>query len=197
MASPIAHTVVGLTLGSAWFLPHARPRDWIASARAHWRGLLGCVLLSNAPDIDYLFGLPVGNFNAYHQYGTHTFGFVLALVLGSWWLWNLRDPGQARAHLLLLSALGFSHLLIDLVSGDTGAPYGIMALWPFTPRRIYWPDAAIFMDLDKSSLFNLHNFHAGLRELRLTLPALAFILIWKSLPWGNCRALPPAKSSES
>jgi membrane-bound metal-dependent hydrolase YbcI (DUF457 family) len=185
MPSPIAHSVVGLTLGSAWFLPHGRPREWLAQARTHWRGLLGCVLLSNAPDIDYLFGIPAGNFNTYHQYGTHTFGFVLAVVLVSWWFWNRYEPGKARAHLLLLATIGFSHLLLDLVTGDTGAPYGIMALWPFTPQRIYWPDAAIFMDLNKGSILSLHNLNAGLRELLFTLPALAWILVWKSLPFGR------------
>jgi membrane-bound metal-dependent hydrolase YbcI (DUF457 family) len=158
--------------------------------------LLGCVLLSNAPDIDYLFGIPVGNFNAYHQYGTHTFGFVLALVLGSWWLWNRREPGLPRAHLLLLAAIGFSHLLIDLVTGDTGAPFGILAMWPFSAQRIYWPDAVIFMDLNKGMFLSRHNLNAGLRELLFTLPPLAWILVWKSLPWGDGRTSPPTKSTE-
>lgn len=192
MASPIAHTVVGLTLGSAWFLPHGRARAWLAQARAHWRGLLGCILLSNAPDIDYLFGLPVGNFNAYHQYGTHTFGFVLVLVLGAGWLWNRREPGRSGAHFLLLATLGFSHLLIDLVSGDTGAPFGILALWPFSAERIYWPDAAIFMDLDKRSLLNPHNYQAALRELAITLPALLWILAWKAIPVKTSLPATPA-----
>lgn len=188
MASPIAHTLVGLTLGAAAFLPHGSGGEMLGAVRRRWRGLLGCGVLSNAPDVDYLFGLFTGHFNAYHQYHTHTVGFVGAVVLGVWGMWMRRVPGPAAGRLVFLAVVAFSHLLIDLVSGDTGAPYGIMALWPFTAERIYWPDAAIFLDLDKRGLFNPHNVRVGVRELLITLPPLLGVLAWKRLPlarWGR------------
>lgn len=184
MSSPLGHSVIGLAFGFAWFIPPRQSwREWVTSLRAHWRALAGCVLLSNAPDIDYLFGIPAGNLNAYHQYYTHTLGWVFVLVLGIWLLWIKRHPASHVTRFIFLMALAGSHLIIDLLSGDTGWPFGIMALWPFFSERIYWPDYAIFMDLNKSTGYDLatwHNVMALLQEAAITVPVLGLVLLSKS-----------------
>jgi membrane-bound metal-dependent hydrolase YbcI (DUF457 family) len=182
MASPVAHTLVGLAFGLAWFLPRRR-RSWRQVGRdaVAARGpLAGCALLANAPDIDYLFGIPFGDLNRLHQYSTHTLGWVLVLVVGLWLLWIRRRSDRPWLKLLFLFALGVSHLALDLITEDTGAPFGIPALWPFAGRRIFLPDWAVFWYLGKrnwGSLVSWHNAGALLREIAFTLP-LPLVILW-------------------
>ena len=183
MASPLAHSLVGLGVGAAYFLPRATALRDLATAAWRLRSTLaGCILLSNAPDIDYLFGLPNGNLNQNHQYATHTLVWVMVLVLGVWLIWRRRAPGHGWAQLILLSTLGLGHLGIDLLTEDSRAPFGLLIFWPFSDQRVYLPEWTIFWGLRKStwaSVFSWQNVAAGARELALTLPLPLWVLWYK------------------
>lgn len=92
MASPIAHSLIGLAFGLIRFLPRYRCWNELAGQlRALWRPLLFCILLANAPDLDYFFGIFRGNVNYYHQTVTHTLIWVGVTALAIWIYGRLRE----------------------------------------------------------------------------------------------------------
>lgn len=201
MPSPVAHSLIGLTLGCAWFLPRAP--DWRALARQVWaqRGwLLLCIVLANAPDVDYLFGIPRGNLNYYHQSITHTLGWIVSVSVCVWifirlailrgagqarwpraWPGHEWNRGQARQGFLFILAVTGSHLVADYFCADMSPPCGIMIAWPFSDR--YWTSpVSLFPAPAKKTwddLWTLHNVGVVAVELLITLPLLAAVLLWK------------------
>jgi hypothetical protein len=184
MPSPIAHSLIGLTLGLIRFLPSYRRWDELAGQfRALWRPLLFCVLLANAPDLDYFFGLFRGNANYYHQTVTHTLVWVGVTALAIWAYGRLRERRAAWLSLGLLLALLSSHLLADWLTVDRSPPIGLMLFWPFSDRFFHatW---AFFPPPAKqtlASLWSLQNLRLVLVELALTMPLVLTVL------WFKCR----------
>ena len=195
--------MIGLAIGCAGLLPGAA--DWRGLARQIWNvrgGLLLCLVLANAPDIDFLFGISKGNLNFYHQTGTHTVAWIALVSLSVWmiiWLAIPRGAGQARlprtrhdhegSPTAAESARGFffilaltgSHLIADMGCADNSPPYGLMLTWPFSDR--YWTlPVALFPAVAKSAwadLWTLHNVGVMTVEMLITLPLVAAVLLWK------------------
>jgi len=136
--------------------------------RVPWRNALIFAGLGVAPDLDLLAG--------YHSMYTHSVGAVIAVAAVSWWLSGRRRVAAATA-----AAYG-SHVLLDWLGTDYGAPFGIMALWPWSSafylsglewfmaiRREYWlPD------------FVPHNLTAVARELVFLGPPALLAWLWRS-----------------
>ena len=180
MSSPIAHSLIGLTLGLIRFLPRYLQWGELAGQfRALWRPLLFCVLLANAPDLDYFFGIFRGNLNYYHQTVTHTLVWVGMTALAIWAYGRLRKRRTVCWPLGLLLALLGSHLLADWLTVDRSPPIGFMLAWPFSDR-FYHAAFAFFPPPAKQTLadlWSLQNLRLVLVEMAITLP-LVIIVLW-------------------
>lgn len=172
--------MIGVALGCGALMPRGQLK---AGFKALWeqRALfLVILLMANLPDIDYLPGVLMGEINAFHHWYTHTLGWIAAVAVASWLLWRRTERAGWVVFALLLAALA-SHLAADLFSADGSAPYGIMALWPFTDRFYISPDS-IFWSLRKttwSDVFQWYNVQAALYETAVTLPVIAAVLLFK------------------
>mgnify|MGYP001213457759 CR=1 FL=1 len=184
MPSPVAHSLIGLTIGLAWLAPRAPLREWPAKVWALRWPLVGALFVANAPDLDYLPGIAIGELNAFHHTYTHTLAFIVAVAL----LMALAYRRHARAGGWLF-ALGASHLAADVVTEDRRAPFGIMALWPFSPE--YWiSPVSVFWHLRKrewGDMLQWHNAHAVLVEIAWCLPLVLLMIYWKT----RCSSLTP------
>lgn len=179
MPSPVAHSLIGLAIGTAWLLPRSPWREWPARLWSLRAPLLLSVFAANAPDLDYLPGIVLGDINAFHHTYTHTAAFVvgmaglLALVYRLW---------ARPAALAWATGLGASHLVADMLTADFRWPYGVMALWPFSDR--YWISPITpFWHLSKSTWSDMvrwHNVQAVGVELLWVMPILLLVLAWKS-----------------
>lgn len=134
MPSPLAHTLLGLTLF------HLRPAGWFSAERRgvlFWAWLLVAPL---APDLDFLPGMLLGDHNRYHQLFSHsllpTFLFTLVWAgLGR----RLFPEVKGLRWVLLLLSLVWSHLLLDYFTLDTRPPIGFPLFWPFSGRLFTSP----------------------------------------------------------
>ena len=183
MATPIGHALIGGMLGIGYLLP--RTGSPAAALRALWEQrwpIIGVALLACLPDIDFLFGLPFGNINRFHQGYTHSLGWIAILVTGIWITWQRHSPGHGLARFVFLSVVAYSHLLLDIMTVDMGAPYGVYLFWPLYDQRIHTPLLYIFRDLDRTHVFSAHNFRGLAWELAVTLPFFLLVLLWKAAP---------------
>ncbi|MFA5043187.1 MAG: metal-dependent hydrolase [Kiritimatiellia bacterium] len=182
MPSPIAHSLIGLALGLARFLPRYRRWDELAGRfRAVWRPLLFCVFLANAPDLDYFFGILRGNANYYHQTVTHTLVWIGVTALAIWIYGRLRTRRTGYWPLGLLLALLGSHLLADWLTVDRSPPIGLMLAWPFS-ERFHHAACAFFPPAAKqtwAAVWSLPNLRLILVELAITLPPVILVLWFK------------------
>jgi len=182
MATPIGHTLIGLAAGIGYFVPTSGSPATVSRAIWHHRWqLIGIAALACAPDVDFLLGLPFGDFNRFHQSYTHTAGWIFLLLTGIWLAWQSAHPGDKLKRFIFLAAVGLSHLGIDLMTVDLGEPWGIPALWPVYEERIYTPMLAIFRDVDRNHLniFSWHNIRSLSLELAYTLPFPLLLFAWK------------------
>jgi len=180
MSSPIAHSLIGLALGLIRFLPRYRNWDELAKqVRVLWRPLVFCVLLANAPDLDYFFGILRGNLNYYHQTATHTLVWIGMTALAIWTYGWLRERRASWLSLAFLLALLGSHLLADWLTVDRSPPIGLMLAWPFSDH-LYHAACAFFPPPAKQTwadLWSPPNLHLVLIEIAITLP-LVIIVLW-------------------
>lgn len=123
MATPVGHALVGASLGFA--SSRNRPNVW-------W--LLFAAFAACAPDLDFLPGLVAGDINLYHQLASHSFTAMILFgafcgVVGGYYS---SGPGRFNLRVAASAALFYgSHLVIDLFTTDTRAPFGIPLFWPF------------------------------------------------------------------
>lgn len=150
------------------------------------------VLMAHLPDIDYVPGVLLGDINAFHHAYTHTLGWVAAVAAASWLLWRRSARVGWTVGVVLFVALA-SHVVSDMFSGDDGAPFGVMALWPFTDRFYISPES-FFWSLRKGTwndVFQWYNVRAALFELLVLLPVLGAVLLFKRFaPAGETRNVP-------
>ncbi|MBI2437406.1 MAG: metal-dependent hydrolase [Lentisphaerae bacterium] len=180
MPSPLAHSLIGLAIGLARFLPRYRlVPELCGRLRSLRRELLLCVLLANAPDLDYFFGVFQGNLNRYHQTVTHTLVWIVAVALAIWaYGWLRKRPAPALSLGLVLALLG-SHLLADWLTVDFSPPIGLMLAWPFS-SELFHASFAFFPHPAKqtlAALWSFQNLRLLLVEAAITLPLVAGV-VW-------------------
>jgi inner membrane protein len=127
------------------------------------------------PDIDLLFGL--------HSGPTHSVGAAVIAGLVAWAA-RRAAPGSSYAVAPLAASCAYaSHILLDWLGEDTSAPFGVMALWPFTDRFFMSPIAVMPAITRRYWLpgFWEHNLRALVFELAVLGPLLLAV-------WWTCRA---------
>lgn len=167
--------------GSAVALPFFNQRSHLG-----FFGWAGVVLLSNLPDVDFLFGFVQGAPNRYHHLGTHSivFGVAVGMVFGFGY-WIVTRRGGFRWGILAFGVV-FSHILLDFFTLDQRPPYGIPLLWPVR-HEFFLSPVLIFQDVSKAStsdaflrsLFCWHNVGTVLREIAILGPVWVGVAVWK------------------
>jgi inner membrane protein len=167
MPSPIAHSLVSLTLAD-------RKPDKVSGFRwaAFW------IVLGNFPDLDFIPGILIGDPSRYHHGPSHSILFVLLLAILAYYFYPFIFK-RNRVALWTIFAVAFSHLFLDTLTVDTGAPYGLPLLWPFTNTHDRFP-FSLFLNINRGMslhvLLTWHNLFAVILELLITLPFL--LIVW-------------------
>ena len=138
--SPVGHSSVALLV-------------WQKSLKnKNLKTLLLFLLISNLPDIDFLFSLFIGKKTAaIHQYYTHNIFFVCVTAL---LFFPILKQTKERIGFFLVA---FSHLLLDLLVIDTVPPIGFRLFYPLSNQVFNF---GIFPNMERGNLavvFALHN----------------------------------------
>jgi membrane-bound metal-dependent hydrolase YbcI (DUF457 family) len=176
MPSPAAHSFIGLGIGILRFIPDVSGfKDLFKKIIQYRWELCFCILLANIADIDYIFGIPVGDMNYYHHTVTHTLVWAIVTVTA---VWACGWPEFSWRGYLFVFALVVSHLLLDIMTADYSKPYGIMFLWPVSLK--YWHSSWQLFPASAKSTFNdlisIHNLQVILAETGVSLIFLIPVL---------------------
>lgn len=156
MPLPVGHSLAG---GALWAAGDSRPGVW-----AGWKRLALAVFIANAPDLDMIPGILMGDPDRFHHGPSHSLGFALlaaviaTLVARAWRPWPLGtgasagsgEPARSGESAgssefaggwwpalqtgALVGAIWLSHVVLDAFAQDYSEPRGVPALWPLTDR---------------------------------------------------------------
>lgn len=169
MPTPFAHALAG----AAVYL----------SATRGGRGREDLVLFTAAvvaacfADLD--FGLNFLTGENYHHYFTHSIAFASLFTIGAYFFSRLRKRVAPGRDAWILGLAYLSHIVLDVFSKDTSAPYGLELWWPFSDA-FYIAPFTVFDDIWRGSLeqlLSLHNWLAVAREV-LIVGAVVLVLWW-------------------
>jgi membrane-bound metal-dependent hydrolase YbcI (DUF457 family) len=167
MPSPVGHSLAAVAVG--WIVARPAPMGRALAVQA---GILTAVAL--APDLDLLIGR--------HSRETHSIGaaVIVASVAAV-----MRWPVAVERWRIFLAVLlvYLSHPLLDALSPDMSAPFGVMAFWPFSSTHVT-TGVHIFMPIWRRwwvSGFVPHTILAVSRELAIMVP-VAWFVWWKRRP---------------
>jgi inner membrane protein len=165
MATPVGHYLFGLSIA------HAVARDEPDRRRAFWLAAIACF-----PDLDFIPGLLVGQPSRFHHGVSHSFAAAAGFFLLAWLFlsWGGRIPSTRAA--VLCFALYASHALLDFVTRDGGAPYGIPLFWPWS-HESYQSPWLLLPPVQHTNLAILgaHNLLLIAREGMIFIPLLGFV----------------------
>jgi membrane-bound metal-dependent hydrolase YbcI (DUF457 family) len=176
MPTPIGHALAGALIYQGTAVKTNRPLLIIFL-------LLFFALL---PDIDFLFGFPVGDPNRYHHLFTHSLIFVtIAGLVGGWAFSHFLQKSILYSSAIFIAA-GISHLLLDCLALDQRPPFGCPLLWPFSNHFFISP-MVLFSDVSRISdskqffvsLLNLHNLQTIAIETGVLAPLWAIVWFFK------------------
>src|SRR4030095_12146812 len=125
----LAHATAG-DLAYEALRPAGPHRPWL---------LAGAVLFANAPDLDFLPGLAVGDPDAFHRGVTHTLGAAVVVAAAVWLLAPWRGAARPRWGEAVGALAYRRHTLVDWMTVDALRPTGIQLLWPLTDRWLHAP----------------------------------------------------------
>jgi inner membrane protein len=173
MPSSVGHSVVGYVLYRATASP-AGPRQW--------QSMAFCIFAANAPDLDFLPGLVLGDLSRFHHGPSHSIGFSGLFGLAA----SVFVSRRLYAFVLGFS-LYLSHVVLDYLIRDPSPPYGVPLFWPFSPEY-YMAPFAFFLPFGYmassagdfvSALFTFNNLVAVATEIVLLSPLVIFVFIWQ------------------
>jgi inner membrane protein len=154
---------------------------------------------ANAPDLDFIPGLLVGDPERYHHGPSHSIGFAIVFSLALGFLAAVFRLGDGMRKFIIFFSLYFSHVAVDCLSMDTSAPYGVPLLWPLS-AEYYMAPFAFLPDIHRTaastivefiaSVFSLHNLWAATVESLMFLPLFILMVVRRparSLPAGGAR----------
>jgi len=151
------------------------------SSEKKWPKLALYLFAANAPDMDFLPGLIVGEPGKFHHGVSHSFGAAILFGLTVWLAITFYKRKNNWFGPLLGTILYSSHAVLDYLGADNGPPYGIPIFWPFT-NAYYASPIPIFLDIQRPmpsgtdfvlGLMSVHNLAAAIVEFLLLCP-----LIW-------------------
>lgn len=134
------------------------------------------------PDIDFFFGLVIGDANRYHHQFTHGFVFVIfAGLVGGFFYAQWRGKNFLLSSAFFIGA-GITHVVLDVLAIDKREPLGCPLWWPLSNQFVISP-VLLFSDVSRASesnmffqsLFNAHNARTILLELLILAPAALFV----------------------
>jgi membrane-bound metal-dependent hydrolase YbcI (DUF457 family) len=170
MPTPVGHALAGAGIFALTGTRPPRRDDW----------LLGASLLAAClPDID--FGISFLTGQNYHHYFTHSVGCNILFVVAAYAVARLSRRDRPFRDAAILGAAYLSHLLLDMLSKDTAAPYGIELFWPLSSDFHISP-VLLFDDIWRGSLtklLGLHNWLAVAREVAIVGPVALALWWWR------------------
>lgn len=179
MATPLGHSLLGVAAGAL-----ACERV----TKVNWRLVGLFILAGNAPDLDFVPGLLIGDINRFHQGASHSFvaAAVFALIAASLAPWFRVSRPRI---IVAVSAAYVSHLVLDLFCRDARAPYGIPLFWPFHAGHFAGP-FTIFSGIRHGvpgdglgvvlqEIFSPANFAALGVEFTVMFPVLIVVFYWR------------------
>jgi len=185
MATPLGHSLAGYAVASR-----------SGTSGYYFIGL--CVLMANAPDLDFLPGLLTGAPALYHQGITHSivFGCVVSLVAAAVHAYG----GWPFLRIFYLCSFSYlSHLLMVYFGPDGRPPYGIPLLWPMSDIYFISP-VPLFLGMHHagSAHASIQDWIRGVLDLRnFGAVALEIVLIAPFVFLRVRRGETPEKISES
>jgi inner membrane protein len=169
MPSPLGHSLMGYILYRA----SARP-----VAAHQWPHTALYLFAANAPDLDFVPGLFVGDIARYHHGPSHSIAFAIFFGVCAGAVFSRRFYAFVMGFSLYLS-----HILLDYLVQDPSPPLGVPLFWPFTHEYYIAPFAFYravnypvnFDEPMMRIVFSFHNFLTLLAEVVLLLPVLAIV----------------------
>ena len=181
MPTPVAHSLAGSTI--ALLSSGRRPLDWKFFAAS--------LVAASFADIDFGISFLIGE--NVHHYFTHSIGFTLLFAGTAYLLSRAFARERPAFDALVLGTSYLSHLLLDMLSKDTAAPYGLQLFWPLS-GEFYISPVLVFDDIWRGTLaklFGLHNWLAVAREVFVVGPLTALAFWW----WKGRRGALSGRSS--
>jgi len=168
MATPLGHALAGMAVGV--LITGRRPLI------SPGRDLLLFAALAQAPDLDFIPGLLIGQPGAFHHGLSHSLGASLAVgLLAAWW-------GRRRSDAFRWGLAGgvicFVQVLIDALTADKVAPRGVPLWWPLSSDHVLFHP--LFMDVLRGRLtWDLirHNLTALVLEAALLGPPALLVVL--------------------
>ncbi len=153
---------------------------------APWRVIGFYVFAANAPDLDFVPGLLIGNPNRFHHGVSHSIGFALLFAIVAALILRWREREWRWRHFLVFLGLYASHLALDYLSTDLSPPYGLPMFWPANDAYFKSP-VPVFPDIRRinstgrffQSLFSAHNLWAATVECLVLVPLILLAVAWE------------------
>jgi len=174
MPSPVGHSLAGYIIHRA-----------IPSQGSGWQLMCLYIFVTNAPDLDFIPGLFLGNPSRYHHGISHSLGFAVLFSIGLSLIRFLLRRDRFARNFGIFFLLYSSHLALDYLSTDASPPHGQPLLWPFS-GTYYISSVAVFPDIRRVStssrdfvisLFSLHNLWAACLEILLLFSVLIVVKV--------------------
>lgn len=145
MPSPVAHSLIGLAAANV-------PLKHRLYSSIFW--FVFVVFAANAPDLDFIPGLMVGNINKYHHGISHSIGMAIIFALLSGGVaWLMKKPYKQVFVIALI--MYSSHLLADYFTIDRVEPHGMQLLWPFS-REYFLAPVQLFHPVEHGNIGDAH-----------------------------------------
>ncbi len=171
MATTVGHSLMGYVLYLVFYKDYKLFKNWKIIALY--------VFAANAPDLDFIPGIFIGHANRFHHGISHTLGFSVLFALSMYVI----SRCKRKKDFMIFFLLYFGHVLIDFLAADTSPAFGVMLFWPFT-KRYFISSYSIFLDIHKatlSSLFDVHNLMAIVREMIIFSPIIILLIIIRKI----------------
>jgi inner membrane protein len=150
-----------------------------------WREAAVLAVMAQAPDLDFLPGILLGNPSLYHHGASHSLGAAV-LFAGLCWLWGWRR-GRPWRWALVGGALYLAQVVADAWTVDTRPPFGVPFWWPLSPEFFY-PEHPLFYKVIRDVSYPgwlAHDLKAVALEVAVFGPMLAASWVWRR--WRNRR----------
>jgi membrane-bound metal-dependent hydrolase YbcI (DUF457 family) len=148
--------------------------------------LAALVVAGNAPDLDFIPGILVGDPGLFHHGPAHSLGAAVCFAAVMAPFARACGVRSVRRFGVLMGLVFASHLFLDMLSSDHGIRNGVPLFWPLSTQAFSLP-VAIFVDIKRNvdtrsfvrSLLLWSNVYSVLRELGVLIGAFALMQLWR------------------